>query len=152
MQACIVHSRKPILFVRDLGVSRAAVAAILILGTVVSALLWPAFALSTIWRAFDPGAGALSGWREAADVFVYLLACAGIWAVLVPAIVASRQRRLNVGAATLSLLPLYYGLVSLAAWAAIVDLIVRPHFWAKTEHGRVGRKPRRARVPRDSRV
>ena len=61
-------------------------------------------------------------------MLVYLLACAGLWTVFVPALVAARQRRLKIGAITFALLPLYYGLVSLAAWAAIVDLIVRPHF------------------------
>jgi cellulose synthase/poly-beta-1,6-N-acetylglucosamine synthase-like glycosyltransferase len=151
MQTCIVHSRKPIQFIRDLGAVRASVATILIFGAVLSALLWPASALSTLWRAFAPS-GELSRWREAADVFVYLLACAGVWAVLVPAIVAARQRRLKVGVGGFALLPLYYGLVSLAAWAAIVDLIVRPHFWAKTEHGRVGQKPVRAGGPRGIRA
>ena len=150
MQTCLVHSRKPRVFVCDLGALRASAAAILIFGAVVSALFWPTFAFGTLWRVFGPRAGALSGWSEAADVVVYLLACAGLWAVLVPAIVAARQRRLNVGAATFALLPLYYGLISLAAWAAIVDVIVRPHFWAKTEHGRAGRRLRRAAVLRDS--
>ncbi len=148
MQTCIVHSRKPSLFVRDLGVSRAVAATILMFGAVVGALLWPVFTASVIWRAFEAGGGPLSGWREAADVLVYLLACAGVWGVIVPAIVAARQRRLKVGAATFALLPIYYGLISLAAWSAIVDLIVRPHFWAKTEHGRAGRKALRAAVVR----
>ena len=61
--------------------------------------------------------------------------------MLVPAIVSARQRRLNVGVRSFALLPVYYVLVTLAAWTAIADLIVRPHFWAKTEHGRVRRKP-----------
>ena len=152
MQSCIVHSRNPIRLVRDLGAPRASVATILVFGAVLTALLWPAFALSTLWRALAPGGGELSRWREAADVLVYLLACAGLWTVFVPALVAARQRRLKVGAITFALLPLYYGLVSLAAWAAIVDLIVRPHFWAKTEHGRAGRKPVRAGVLQDIRA
>ena len=146
MQTCIVHSRRPIQFVRELGAFLALAATIVIFGAVASALLWPIFALSTIWRAFGPEAAELSRWREAADVFVYLLACAGLWTILAPAIVASRQRRLNIGLGTFALLPLYYALISVAAWVAIVDLIVRPHFWAKTEHGRAVRRPRRADV------
>ncbi len=146
MQTCIVHARNPIQFVRDLGAVRAFAAAILIFGAVASALLWPAFAVITLWRALGPGAGELTRWREASDVFVYLLSVAGIWSILVPAIVAARQRRLRVGARSFALLPLYYALVSLAAWTAILDLIVRPHFWAKTEHGRM--QPRR--IPADA--
>ncbi len=141
MQTCIVHSRNPIQFVRDLGAVRAYVATVLIFGTAVSALLWPAFAANTLWRAFGPVE--LSRGREASDVFVYLLSVAGIWSILIPMIVAARQRRLRLAAGAVALLPLYYGLVTLAAWTAIMDLIVRPHFWAKTEHGRTGQKPSR---------
>ena len=150
MQTCIVHSRHPVRFVRDLGALRAFAATILILGAVASALLWPAFTLSTLWRAFGPGAAELSRWREGADVFVYILACAGMWSIVVPAIVAARQRRLNVGVGTFALLPVYYALVSFAAWTAIADLIVRPHFWAKTAHGRLRREPVRADALRQS--
>ena len=150
MQTCIVHSRHPVRFVRDLGALRAFAAAILIFGAVASALLWPAFAVSTLWRAIGPGDAELSRWREAADLFVYLLACAGVWSIVVPAIVAASQRRLKIGAGAFALLPVYYALVSLAAWMAIVDLIVRPHFWAKTEHGRVRRGPVRAGALRRS--
>jgi cellulose synthase/poly-beta-1,6-N-acetylglucosamine synthase-like glycosyltransferase len=150
MQTCIVHSRHLVRFVRDLGALKAFTAAILIFGAVASALLWPAFAVSTLWRAVGSGQAQLSRWREAADVLVYLLACAGVWSIVVPAIVATSQRRLNVGVGAFALLPVYYALVSLAAWMAIVDLIVRPHFWAKTEHGRVRREPVRAGALRRS--
>ncbi len=141
MQTCIVHSRQPVSFCRDFGVLRACAAATLIVGAVVGALLWPPFAFDTLWRAFGPGAAFLPRSREAVDLFVYLLACAGICSVVGPAVVAARQRPLRIGVGSFALLPIYYGLVTLAAWTAIADLIVRPHFWAKTEHGRVRRKP-----------
>ena len=50
--------------------------------------------------------------------------------------VAARQRRFGFSAKALALLPVYYVLVSAAAWWAIVDLVFRPHYWAKTAHGR----------------
>lgn len=136
MQTCIVHSRRPLAFLRDFGARRAAAAAVLVFGSVLTALFWPAFALSTLWRAFGPGDAELPRWREGVDLFVYILACAEVWSVVVPAAVAARQRGLKVGAGAFAALPFYYALVSAAAWAAIVDLIVRPHFWAKTAHGR----------------
>ena len=34
------------------------------------------------------------------------------------------------------LLPVYYLLVSAATWMAMLDLVFRPHYWAKTAHGR----------------
>ena len=120
----------------DLGGRRAAAAAILIFGSVMSALFWPAFAVDTLWRSFSAGSGELTASREATDVFVYILALAGIWAIVVPAMVAARQRRFAFSMKALALLPVYYVLVSAAAWWAIVDLVLRPHYWAKTAHGR----------------
>ena len=56
--------------------------------------------------------------------------------MVIPAMVASRQRGFAVTARTLALMPAYYILVSAAAWTAIVDVVLRPHYWAKTAHGR----------------
>ena len=67
MQTSIVHSRDLVRFVRDLGAMRAFATAILVFGAVASALLWPVFAFSTLWRAIGPGPAELSRAREAAD-------------------------------------------------------------------------------------
>ncbi len=136
MQTAIVHSREPARFVRDLGAPRAAAAALLILGSVVSALLWPAFAFDTIRRAIAAAGGVASGWREAVDVFTYILALAGIWAIVVPAAVAAKQRGFPLTPLAILLMPAYYLLLTAAAWTAVFDLATRPHHWAKTAHGR----------------
>ncbi len=141
MQTCIVHGREPIRFLTALGRLRAACATALILGAVLSALFWPAFAIDTLIRALEARHDA-PAWREATDVFTYILALAGVWALTVPAVVAAKLRRLDLTAKDLALAPLYYLLVSLAAWTAIVDMAVRPHHWAKTEHGRTRRHAR----------
>lgn len=136
LQTLIVHSRRPIHFVRDLGAWRALSAATLIAGSIVGALFWPAFAVGTFWRALSAGAGVLTASREAGDVFTYILALFGIWTIVIPAVVAARQRGFGLTLKELALLPAYYLLVTAAAWTAIFDLIVRPHYWAKTAHGR----------------
>ena len=139
IQTCIVHARQPIRLLASLGKLRAISAMLLVFGSVLSALFWPAFALDTLIRALEAGRGA-SGWREATDVFTYILMLAGIWALAVPAIVASRLRRLDLTAKDFALAPIYYLLVSLAAWTAVLDLAWRPHYWAKTAHGRSRRR------------
>jgi glycosyltransferase XagB len=144
MQTCMVHSRDPRGFLADLGGSRGAATLILILGAVVGALFWPVFAFDTIRRAFAAGDG-MSAWREAIDVFTYVLALGGIWATVVPVLVAAKQRGLGLTGRMLALLPVYYLMVSAAAWTAIFDLALRPHYWAKTEHGRA--LPRSVRLP-----
>ena len=135
MQTAIVHAREPIRFVKSLGWLRAASAITLIVGSVLSALFWPAFAVDTLIRALESGRDK-SAWREATDVFTYILALGGIWALALPAVVACKLRRLGLTAKDLALAVFYYLLVSLAAWAAILDLALRPHYWAKTQHGR----------------
>jgi cellulose synthase/poly-beta-1,6-N-acetylglucosamine synthase-like glycosyltransferase len=136
MQTLIVHARRPIFFWRDLGPRRAVAAATLIVGAIFGCLFWPAFAVGTIWRAVTAGQGAMSPWREMSDVFTYILALSGVWTILLPAVIAAKFRRLNVTASVLLLLPVYYLLVSVATWVAMLDLALRPHYWAKTAHGR----------------
>jgi cellulose synthase/poly-beta-1,6-N-acetylglucosamine synthase-like glycosyltransferase len=140
MQTFIVHSRRPMLFIRDLGCQRALAATTLMVGTILTGLLWPAFAADTLWRALSAGQGDLTPWREATDVFVYILALAGVWAMFVPAVVAVKLRRLSVTAGALALLPVYYILLSAATWAAMFHLALWPHHWAKTAHGRARRR------------
>ena len=82
MQTLIVHSRHPILFVRDLGFQRALAATTWMVGAILSGLFWPAFAADTLWRALSAGQGDLTPWREASDVFVYILALSGVWAII----------------------------------------------------------------------
>ena len=140
MQTCIVHSREPMRLLEDLGPLRALSATVLVFGSVLSALFWPFFALDMLWRIFNAPSGESLAWRETADVFVYLLAIAGVWAIVIPAVAAARPRRLKLTAAAIALMPAYYLLISAAAWAAVVDLAARPHYWAKTKHGRTPRR------------
>jgi len=141
MQTLIVHSRRPIFFLRDLGPRRTTAATTLLVGAIFGCLFWPVFAAGTIWRAVTVGQGALSPWREMSDVFTYILALAGVWTILLPAIIAAKLRRLKVTLSALLLLPVYYLLVTAATWAAMLDLLLRPHYWAKTAHGRSRQAP-----------
>ena len=141
IQTLIVHSRRPLFFWRDLGPRRAVAATALIVGAIFGCLFWPAFAIGTIWRALTVGQGALSPWRELSDVFTYILALAGVWTILLPAVIAAKFRGLKVTTSVLVLLPVYYILVSAATWVAVFDQVLRPHYWAKTAHGRSRQGP-----------
>jgi hypothetical protein len=48
---------------------------------------------------------------------------------------------LKLTAGLLVLLPVYYILVSTATWTAMLDLVLWPHYWAKTAHGRSRQGP-----------
>ena len=64
----------------------------------------------------------------------------------IPGLAAMRRRRIAARARILATLPLYYALICVATWAALFDLAIRPHHWAKTEHGlsRARRRPPQA--------
>jgi hypothetical protein len=55
--------------------------------------------------------------------------------IFVPGCVALHRRRLWRLLPWVPLLPLYYVLVSLAAWRALWELAVAPFRWNKTSHG-----------------
>ena len=135
MQTLIVHSRGPNLFRRDLGPQRAVAATTLIGGAIVGGLFWPAFALATIWRALTVWRGELTPSREMSDVFTYILALSGIWAIVLPAAVAAKLRGLKLTFRALALMPAYYLLLTAATWTAMVHLVMWPYYWGKTDHG-----------------
>ncbi len=135
MQTCITHSREPLRTYRQLGPGPALSVATLTLGTVFSALGFPVF-VALIALGFADGS--LLNPRdalEAAGSYTSLaLFAGGAAAMLVPPCVALVRRRLWGLLPWVLALPLYYALVSLAAWRGLWELIVAPSHWHKTDH------------------
>ncbi len=106
------------------------------LGAALGGLLGPALAACALWRAL---AGQLlaapTAWQGVGDALALALLLSGFQAIVIPILLALRGRGLQRLHRSLPLLPLYYGLVSIAAWAALIDLAWRPYHWSKTEHG-----------------
>jgi hypothetical protein len=91
---------------------------LLALDIVSGQMIWPS-------NVFQIGSSTL--WTS---VFI-----AGAPAVLWPALLGMKRRRLLSLWRVLPLLPAYYALICFAAWASLYDLIRRPYHWSKTEHG-----------------
>ncbi|GGF87449.1 hypothetical protein GCM10007301_54180 [Azorhizobium oxalatiphilum] len=136
-QTLLVHGSHPVELVRDLGAGNAIALGLLTAGPFVSALLHPmclavlfADIISGVFLA--PGSSLLG---VAASALSYTNLVVGY---LVAGISCSlglhRRGRLGLAPILLSLL-FYWPLISLAAWRAIIELVVRPHWWDKTEHG-----------------
>jgi len=150
LQTLIVHSRHPVRLVRRLGPMRAAAVGALIAGTVLGGLFGPLLLAQAIWRTFfSQPIGAPSAVETAGAVITYILMLSGFQAILIPAIVAMRQRGLEQYYRWLALLPFYYCLISLAAWAALFEFVRRPFHWSKTEHGLARTSTRAKRAGRD---
>jgi len=130
------HSRKPWIPLRQLGVWRFYGALSLTCGTALSALVYPL--LSGLFLAawlLGKSSPLASRWETALHAYSLTLFAFGAASIFVPACVALHRRRLRRLLPWVPLLPVYYILVSLAAWMALWELATAPFRWNKTSHG-----------------
>jgi cellulose synthase/poly-beta-1,6-N-acetylglucosamine synthase-like glycosyltransferase len=142
LQTYVVHMRDPLLLLRQLGWRGFLAFQLLIGGTVLAALVHPVFVL---WMIADSAFGSLflpaetlAQWAQKALVFVTL--ASGYIASGFLAFVGMRRRGLLSSSWVLLTIPLYWLLLSAAAWRAVWKLITAPYQWEKTTHGVVKRK------------
>jgi glycosyltransferase XagB len=141
MQTYLVHTRTPITLGRDLGFKRALGLHVYIAGLILSSLAHPVMYLLLIahWlsgQAFAPPAGSINAavwWASWASLGIGYLS-----SVLV-AIIAVRKRHPNLVRAALWM-PVYWLLISVAAYRALWQLYRDPFLWEKTPHGRKRRR------------
>jgi hypothetical protein len=126
-----VHMRRPLALWRELGPAGFMVLQLVVGGNVLAALVFPAFL-------------ALVGIRLAAGVPVFdtgiaglhmLAVVGGLSVTMLSAVLGLARRRLLSSAWVVTLMPLHWMLLSLAAWRSLVQLLVDPYRWEKTEHG-----------------
>ena len=133
MQTWLVHMRSPRRLARELGLPGFAVFQLLVGGTVLAALVHSLFAAQLAWGLAaawfdDAAAPALLGFYGTTLLAGYLISAA------LGLIGLARRRLLNCAWALL-LMPVYWLLLSLAAWRALFQLMRDPYRWEKTEHG-----------------
>jgi glycosyltransferase XagB len=132
IQTWLVHMRTPIRLGRELGLHGFLVFQLLVAGTVVAALVHSLFAAQLIvafcmmqWGGAEPASLAIP---LAILVSGYLVSAA-------LCLIGLARRRLLGCAWALLLMPLYWLLLSIAAWRALLHLVFAPYRWEKTEHG-----------------
>jgi cellulose synthase/poly-beta-1,6-N-acetylglucosamine synthase-like glycosyltransferase len=135
IQTYMVHMRRPVRLLRDLGWRNFAHFQLLIGGIVFSFLINPLFwALALVWFCFR--SEALTGLFPV-PVFAMGAAClfAGNFAFVYTA-AAGCYRRGYYDLVTHALLaPLYWMLMSVSGWRACLQFLVNPFYWEKTRHG-----------------
>ena len=137
LQTWLVHNRNPVRLLREIGSAGFVVVQCMTLGIFMSALLHPILTLLALWN-FMPGQlfadtrTNLGGTVPALSLLVLLTGYAS-------AIAASAKGLKHVGLVgwtqVLATIPLYWLLISCAAWMALWDFIVTPFHWHKTRHG-----------------
>jgi glycosyltransferase XagB len=139
LQTWLVHNRNPLKLLRQVGLSGFCAIQAMTLGVFASALLHPLLLGVTIWRL-------VFGHLQLADPIAWaglLLLVIGYWSAI-----AANKRGLRKIGQTMQTsqaltLPVYWLLMSAAAWMAAWDFVVAPYHWHKTKHGLTSAQQRR---------
>ncbi len=146
-QTFITISRDPARLVAEVGWSGVGVLALMMTNLVAAPLLWPFLSALLAWRLATAGLPEPTSALIVVETTLWLsVALFGAGSVVWLALLGMKRRKLLGLWMFLPLLPLYYLLMSVAAWAALYDLAVRPFHWRKTEHG-LARTRRRTGAP-----
>ena len=137
MQTYLVHLRQPAKLRRQLGWRGTIGFHALLGGFILSMMFHPLFYVLVaveVWRGgFLALPGGLGGVALTALALFNLLA--GFSAAMALGIVATLKRRRAGLVPDALLMPVYWLLISFAAYRALWQLVVDPHRWEKTEHG-----------------
>jgi glycosyltransferase involved in cell wall biosynthesis len=136
MQTYLVHMRQPARLARELGTWRFLGLQVLMGGLILSALVHPWFYVLALLDAahglFPVVPQTVSGqalwWVGLFNLVTGYATGVALGSV---AVAACGRRRL---AAHTALMPLYWLLISFAAYRAVGQLMAAPHLWEKTEH------------------
>ena len=129
MQTWLVHMRAPRKLLRELKPAGFSVFQLLVGGSVLAALVHPFFLLAFLWQLAAEGAATIH------VSFYGAMLLLGYLTSMTLAVVGLAHRNLLKCAWALLLIPIYWLLLSLAAWRALDQLMRDPYRWEKTEHG-----------------
>jgi len=134
MQTWLVHMRRPVRLVRELTVGGALAFQLFLACNVLAALVHPIFMAGLCYSLLAKTPLRAVGAIDSAPVFAATLLCGYISTIALD-VIGLKRRRLLAHAWVLALTPLYWFLLSLAAWRALFQLLYDPQRWEKTEHG-----------------
>ena len=134
MQTWLVHMRRPWRLVRELTLAGAVAFQLFLACNVLAALVHPIFMAGLCYSLLAAQPLQVVGTMHAAPVFAATL-LGGYASTIAIDLIGLRRRGLLAHAWALVLTPLYWFLLSLAAWRALWQLVCDPQRWEKTEHG-----------------
>jgi cellulose synthase/poly-beta-1,6-N-acetylglucosamine synthase-like glycosyltransferase len=150
MQTLLVHARDPRQLIEQLGPFRTLLIAATGLSVVLGALLYPVFALAVALRFLDPTPlGAGSPLLAFADSMLLMALAIAVLVEIIPATIALWRRRALFLMPWITAAPIWYCLMSIAAWRALLEFARKPFHWHKTAHGTARRAGGLSGVERD---
>ncbi len=135
IQTYLVHLRRPLSHLLTLGIGKTLVFHMTVGGTFLCLLLNPIYwILATAWFVFR--------WEDVSILFPYpliiwglLCLFAGNFVFVYATMLATYKRGYYDIVKHCLLVPFYWLLASVGAWKGFLQLITRPSYWEKTEHG-----------------
>ncbi|MGH1573935.1 glycosyltransferase family 2 protein [Methylobacterium sp. P31] len=151
VQTSLTHGRRPLANARRLGGLEALCAVALVPGTVASALAYPVCLVSAVWAFLVLDIPAAPAFLDNLSMGLAItLFGVGLVALTLPALPGCARRGWSDLAQSVPLMPVYFLLVSVAAWLALIELVRAPERWNKTQHG-LARTSRSGRTRRPGR-
>ena len=139
MQTWLVGMRRPFAFMREVGLYRFVIYQALVMGIIVSSLLYPIMFIAIGTGAINSylnETGALANWVFAIDCLNLAMGFLSYHALG-----RSSPIGKSISGSVLAWLPLYWLLISTAAWRGLWQLWVAPFLWEKTPHSPSQRGP-----------
>ncbi|QFR34950.1 glycosyltransferase [Ancylobacter sp. TS-1] len=144
MQTLLVHGRRPARLAGGAGWT-GTLALLFMLGSgLAAALLHPFLVLSVLIDLFVQHGTDASAAVAALDAVGLSVMLIGYGSAALTTVIGMRRRRVPGLWGVLALMPLYWLMMSAAAWRAVLHLVIAPHRWEKTEHGLARTSRRRA--------
>ena len=135
LQTWLVHMRRPLAFVREAGAGGLFTRHGMLGAGVFAALAHPYFLAITIRDVITGGNADADMWTAVETAMGAVVLAAGYGAAMLCGALGLYRRGLLKLWPWLLALPLYWMLLSAAAWLAVWDFLFRPHHWRKTQHG-----------------
>lgn len=135
MQTILVHNRKPIKFAQQLGLKNLLIFHLFLTAIVISALIHPIFIYLSVLQILNISREIASGFDFAIVMTSVFNLVGGYTTYGLMAFAVLRSTSNFKLSKWLLSLPFYWLLISVAAWRALFQLILKPHMWEKTPHG-----------------
>jgi glycosyltransferase XagB len=133
LQTWLVLMRAPGALLADLRPRRFLAFHLMTIGMLVSALFHPAlyvFVVMTLWSLVTTGAGSMN-WLTGTLLLADLTNVFTFYFLGHLALKAKERRKIGWRAA---MVPVYWLMMTSAAWRAVYQIVLKPHLWEKTPH------------------
>lgn len=141
LQTLLVHLRNPLQTAAEMGWQRFLQFHMVLTSVVVSVLVHPFFLTAFVFQMMNYFQGGQHGTYELVITGLSAFNLAGgylTYGLLAWAVQDMRKSRADRIA--ILMFPIYWLLISIAGWWAVLELLIRPHHWAKTDHGSAQRE------------